>query len=82
MKKTSQPSNDVASMSGHWSIATGRLTAKGEAELLRLFGSTLQEGYGQIIEEPMPDHIQSLMARFIEPTSEKAYEASRRTTDA
>ena len=69
MNKTSQPHNDVASMekSDVWSISSGRLTAKGEAELLRFFGSKLKESYDQIIEEPMPDRIEFLLANLDEP---------------
>ncbi len=68
MKKKSQPHNDVASMQNCdvWSIGSGRLTAKGEAELLRFFGSKLKEGYDQIIEEPMPDRIQLLLTNLDE----------------
>jgi hypothetical protein len=61
-----QPDNDLALLSNEWSITIGRLTAKGEAELLRLFGSALQETYGQIIEEKLPDHIQSLLTSLIQ----------------
>ncbi len=66
MKKTSQPHNDVASgdRSLHWSIASGQLTAKGEAELLRLFGAELGESYAQTIEEPLPDQLQLLVAQL------------------
>ena len=71
MRKKSQPSNDVASLGGNsnWSIGSGQLTAKGEAELLRFYGSMMREGYEQIIEEPMPDRIQSLLVKLAAPTS-------------
>ena len=69
MKKKSQPHSDVASMENGdvWSIGSGRLTAKGEAELLRFFGSKLKENYDQIIKEPMPDQIEFLLANLDEP---------------
>ena len=71
MRKKSQPDNDVASSGGNnsWSIGSGRLTAKGEAELLRFYGSMMREGYEQVIEEPMPDRIQSLLVKLGAPTS-------------
>jgi hypothetical protein len=61
--KKSQPESDVASLArtGHWSISSGQLTAKGEEELMRLFGANLQESYKQIIAEPMPSHLQRLL---------------------
>jgi hypothetical protein len=66
MKKTSQPHNDVASSekSLHWSIASSQLTAKGGAELLRLFGAKLEECYAQTIEESLPDQFQFLVAQL------------------
>jgi len=66
MKNTSQPHDDFAfsEKSPHWSIASGQLTAKGEAELLRLFGAKLEEIYAQTIEEPLPDQFQVLAAQL------------------
>jgi hypothetical protein len=63
MKKKSQPHSNIASFNSNWSIDNRRLTAKGEAELLRLFGAGLEESYSQTIEEPLPDPIQLLLAR-------------------
>jgi hypothetical protein len=72
MSKKSQPDNDIASSgeNSSWSIGSGRLTAKGEAELLRFYGSMMREGYEQIIEEPMPDRIQSLLVELSTPASQ------------
>ena len=66
MKKTSQPHHDVASSekSLHWSIASSQLTAKGEAELLRLFGAGLEESFAQTIEEPLPAQLRVLVAQL------------------
>jgi hypothetical protein len=75
MRKKSQPDNDVASPGGNssWSIGSGRLSAKGEAELLRFYGSMMREGYEQIIEEPMPDRIQSLLVELGAPPPRGCY---------
>jgi hypothetical protein len=72
MNKTSQPYNNFASLgnSTNWSIGSGRLTAEGEEELLRFLGSTMRDEYEQIIEEPVPDHLQSLVDRLDHPTSQ------------
>jgi hypothetical protein len=70
MKKKSQPCEDVASVNSKWNIGTGRLTAKGEAELLRLFGAGLELSYAQTIEEPMPNHIQLVLARLEAETAQ------------
>jgi hypothetical protein len=72
MNKTSQPYNNFASLGNsiNWSIGSGRLTAEGEEELLRFLGSTMRDEYEQIIEEPVPDHLQSLVDRLDHPTSQ------------
>jgi hypothetical protein len=72
MNKTSQPHNHIASLGNsiNWSIGSGRLTAEGEEELLRFLGSTMRDEYEQIIEEPVPDHLQSLVDRLDHPTSQ------------
>lgn len=66
MKKTSQPSDDVAfeGKNLNWSIASSQLTAKGEAELLRLFGAGLEESFAQTIEEPLPAQLRVLVAQL------------------
>ncbi len=66
MMKPSQPHDDVASSakSLHWIIEYSQLTAKGEAELLRLFGAKLEDSYAQMIEEPLPDQFQVLVAQL------------------
>jgi hypothetical protein len=66
MTQESQPHNDIAPSytSAEWSIGSGKLTAKGEAELMRLFGAGLAEGYAQTLVEPVPGSLQSLLAKL------------------
>ena len=72
MNKSSQPYNDIALLGNsiNWSIGSGRLTAEGEEELLRFLGSSMRDEYEQIIAEPVPDHLQSLVDRLDHPTSQ------------
>lgn len=64
MVQESQPNRDVASPGTIWNVGSAQLTEKGEAELLRFFGSKLEECYEQLIVEPLPDHIQFQLARL------------------
>jgi len=64
--KKSRPYNDIASLSStpSWSISSGQLSPKGEAELFRFFGSVMRDGYQHIIEAEMPDRLKALLAKL------------------
>ena len=67
MRQKSQLGSDAEAASSEWSIAAGRFTSEGEVELLRLFGTALQEHYRPIGEEPLPGDFRALLASLDEP---------------
>ena len=71
MTNKSRPYSNIVSLSSNpnWSIGSGRLTPKGEAELFRFFGSMMRDGYQHIIEDEIPDRLKALLAK-LEPSEE------------
>ena len=47
-----------------WSIASDRLTAAGQHELMRQIGRQLQADYQDMLKEPAPDRIRELLERL------------------
>jgi hypothetical protein len=46
---------------GDWSVGLNSRTSIGQAHLLQLLGRRLRADYKQVVEEPLPDALKSLL---------------------
>jgi len=54
----------VAGSHEAWSVGSNRLTAAGQAAVLKDLGLQLQRTYQNILKEPAPDRIKELLERL------------------
>jgi hypothetical protein len=49
---------------GDWSVGLNSRTSIGQAQLLQLLGRHLRADYKQVVEEPLPEVLKSLLQRL------------------
>lgn len=62
---TKEPRPDAGSMPPQgWSIGSNGLTSHGQTELLKQLGGQMKADYAQVVNEPLPDDMRTLLAKI------------------